>query len=148
MSNNVSLHRIIKTNPEKLFRAFTDPLAVAAWMPPHGFLCTVHHLQAHTGGTFRMSFHNFTTGHTHSFGGQYLEVRPAEYLRYTDVFDDPNLPGQITTTITLRPTLAGTELTILQENLPTLIPVDMCYLGWQESLFKLANLVEPHIPDA
>lgn len=148
MSNSVSLHRIIKTNPEKLFRAFTDPLAVAAWMPPHGFLCTVHHLQAHTGGTFRMSFHNFTTGHTHSFGGQYLEVRPAEYLRYTDVFEDPNLPGQITTTITLRPTLAGTELTILQENLPTLIPVDMCYLGWQESLFKLANLVEPHIPDA
>nr|WP_068886649.1 SRPBCC family protein [Pedobacter panaciterrae] len=146
--NKVSLHRIIKASPEKVFRAFTEALAIASWLPPYGFLCTVHNMDVKVGGTFRMSFHNFTTGNGHSFGGEYLEVKPNEYLKYTDKFDDPNLPGVMTTSISLKKTLVGTELKALQEGIPTVIPVEMCYLGWQESLEKLAKLVEPEIPDA
>ncbi|GEP89083.1 Uncharacterized conserved protein YndB, AHSA1/START domain [Chitinophaga terrae (ex Kim and Jung 2007)] len=149
MSNNsVSLHRVLKASPEKVFRAFTDPLAIAAWLPPYGFLCTVHEMKAETGGTFRMSFHNFTTGHSHSFGRTYKEIRPNEFLKYTDTFDDPNLPGEMTTTVSLRKVMAGTEIKITQEGIPAMIPVEMCYLGWQESIDKLTRLVEPEIPDA
>jgi len=149
MSNNsVSLHRVIKTTPEKLFRAFTDPLAIAAWLPPYGFLCTVHEMDAKTGGTFRMSFQNFSTGNGHSFGGTYVEVKENEFLKYTDKFDDPNLPGEMTTTIWIKKNLAGTELKVLQEGIPAAIPADFCYLGWQDSLDKLIRLVEPNIPDA
>lgn len=147
-ANSVSLHRVIKTTPEKLFRAFTDPLAIASWLPPYGFLCTVHEMNAQTGGTFRMSFQNFSTGNGHSFGGTYTEVRPNEYLRYTDKFDDPNLPGEMVTTVWIQKNLAGTDLKVLQEGIPAVIPADMCYLGWQDSLDKLIRLVEPQIPDA
>jgi uncharacterized protein YndB with AHSA1/START domain len=146
--NKVSLHRIIRASPEKVFRAFTEALAIASWLPPYGFLCTVHNMDVKVGGTFKMSFHNFTTGNGHSFGGEYLEVKPNEYLKYTDKFDDPNLPGVMTTSISLKKTLVGTELKALQEGIPAVIPVEMCYLGWQESLEKLAKLVEPEIPDA
>ena len=148
MSNSVSLHRILKTSPEKVFRAFTQASAIASWLPPYGFLCTVHQMTAEQGGTFRMSFENFSTGHSHFFGGTYLEVKPNEFLKYTDKFDDPNLPGEMTTTVSLRKTIAGTEIKIIQEGIPSVIPVEMCYLGWQESLEKLAKLVEPEIPDA
>ena len=147
-SNSVSLHRAIKASPEKVYRAFTDALAMSAWLPPYGFLCTVHELNATTGGTYRMSFQNFTTGHTQSFGGKYLELKPNEFLKYTDKFDDPNLPGEMITTVSLRKTIAGTELKVLQEGIPAAIPADMCYLGWQDSLEKLIKLVEPEIPDA
>lgn len=147
-SNSVSLHRAIKASPEKVYRAFTDALAMSAWLPPYGFLCTVHELNATTGGTYRMSFQNFTTGHTQSFGGTYLELKPNEFLKYTDKFDDPNLPGEMITTVSLRKTIAGTELKVLQEGIPAAIPADMCYLGWQDSLEKLIKLVEPEIPDA
>ncbi|HJW18914.1 MAG TPA: SRPBCC family protein [Flavisolibacter sp.] len=146
--NSVSLHRVLKTSPEKVFRAFTEPNAMAAWLPPYGFLCTVHEMNASVGGSFRMSFHNFSTGNGHSFGGQYLEVKPNEFLKYTDKFDDPNLPGEMTTSVWLKKVLVGTEIRIVQEGIPAMIPVEMCYLGWQESLEKLANLVEPEIPDA
>jgi len=146
--NSVSLHRVIKASPEKVFRAFTDPVAIASWLPPYGFLCTVHEMNPHVGGTFRMSFHNFTTGNGHSFGGEYVEVIPNEFLKYTDKFDDPNLPGVMTTSIWLKKSIAGTELKVLQEGIPAVIPADMCYLGWQESLEKLTKLVEPNIPDA
>ena len=148
MSNSVSLHRILKTSPEKVFRAFTQASAIASWLPPYGFLCTVHHMKAEKGGTFKMSFENFSTGNGHSFGGTYLEIKPGEFLKYTDKFDDPNLPGEMTTSVWLRKTIAGTEIKILQEGIPEVIPAEMCYLGWQESLEKLAKLVEPEIPDA
>ncbi|MBC9914992.1 SRPBCC family protein [Chitinophaga varians] len=149
MSNNtVSLHRVLKTTPEKVYRAFIEPLALAAWLPPYGFLCTVHELDAKAGGKHRASFHNFTTGNGHSFGGTYLELKPGELVKYTDKFEDPNLPGEMTTTVSLRKTIAGTEIKITQEGIPAVIPVEMCYLGWQESLEKLAKLVEPEIPDA
>jgi len=149
MSNNaVSLHRVLKTSPEKVYRAFTDATAIASWLPPYGFLCTVHEMNVKTGGSFKMSFQNFTTGNGHSFGGKYLEIKPNEFLRYTDKFDDPNLPGEMTTSVSLRKTIAGTEIKITQEGIPSVIPVEMCYLGWQESLEKLAKLVEPEIPDA
>jgi uncharacterized protein YndB with AHSA1/START domain len=149
MSNNsVSLHRVIKTSPEKLYRAFTEPLAIASWLPPYGFLCTVHEMNAQQDGTFKMSFHNFSTGSSHSFGGRYVEVKPNEFLKYTDKFDDPNMPGEMVTSIWLKKTMVGTELKVLQEGIPPMIPVEMCYLGWQESLEKLTKLVEPNIPDA
>jgi len=148
MSNSVSLHRILKTSPEKVFRAFTQASAIASWLPPYGFICTVHEMSAKTGGTFRMSFENFSTGNSHSFGGTYVEVKPGEFLKYTDKFDDPNLPGEMTNSVWLRKTIAGTEIKILQEGIPAAIPAEMCYLGWQESLEKLAKLVEPEIPDA
>jgi uncharacterized protein YndB with AHSA1/START domain len=148
MSNSVSLHRILKTSPEKVFRAFTQASAIASWLPPYGFICTVHEMSAKTGGTFRMSFENFSTGNSHSFGGTYIEVKPGEFLKYTDKFDDPNLPGEMITSVSFRKTIAGTEIKIFQEGIPAAIPAEMCYLGWQESLEKLAKLVEPEIPDA
>lgn len=149
MSNNaVSLHRMLKTTPEKVYRAFTDALAIASWLPPYGFLCTVHEMNAEAGGSYKMSFQNFSTGNSHSFGGTYQELKPNEFLKYTDEFDDPNLPGVMTTTVSLRKTIAGTEIKITQDGIPSAIPVEMCYLGWQESLEKLAKLVEPEIPDA
>jgi len=147
-NNSVSLHRVIKASPDKLFRAFTDPIAIASWLPPYGFLCTVHEMNVQTEGSFKMSFHNFSTGNGHSFGGKYLEIKPNEFLKYTDQFDDPNLPGEMITSIWLQKTSVGTELKILQEGIPAVIPVEMCYLGWQESLEKLIKLVEPEIPDA
>jgi len=149
MSNNsVSLHRVLKASPEKVYRAFTESNAIASWLPPYGFLCTVHELNVEVGGSFRMSFHNFSTGNGHSFGGKYVEVKPNEFLKYTDKFDDPNLPGEMITSVWLQKNLVGTEIKILQEGIPSVIPVEMCYLGWQESLEKLAKLVEPEIPDA
>jgi uncharacterized protein YndB with AHSA1/START domain len=147
MSNSVSLHRVLKTTPEKAFRAFTDPKAMAAWLPPYGFLCEVHEMDAREGGTYRMSFTNFSTGNGHSFGGKYLEVKPRELLKYSDKFDDPNLPGEMTTTVWFKKVSVGTELTIKQEGIPSVIPAEMCYLGWQDSLDKLMRLVEPEIPD-
>ena len=148
MANSVSLHRILKATPEKVFRAFTRASAIASWLPPYGFICTVDHLKAEKGGTFRMSFENFSTGSSHSFGGKYVDVKPGEFLKYTDTFDDPNLPGEMITSVSLKQTIAGTEIKILQEGIPEAIPAEMCYLGWQESLEKLAKLVEPVIPDA
>ncbi|WP_127999583.1 SRPBCC family protein [Piscinibacter defluvii] len=144
-TGTVRLHRVLKCTPERVYRAFLEPDALAKWLPPYGFTCTVHQLEPRVGGSHRMSFRNFTTGHGHSFGGEYLELVPFEKLRYSDRFDDPNLPGEITVTVSLRQVLCGTELTILQEGLPELIPVEMCYLGWQESLEQLAKLVEPDI---
>lgn len=146
--NSVSLHRVLKATPEKVYRAFTETLAIASWLPPYGFLCTVHEMNVKEGGTFRMSFHNFSTGNGHSFGGKYLEVKLAEFLKYTDKFDDPNLPGEMTTSVWLKKVSVGTEIKILQENIPSVIPAEMCYVGWQESLDKLMRLVEPEIPDA
>lgn len=145
--NSVSLHRVLKTSPEKLYRAFTEAHAMAAWLPPYGFTCTVHEMNAKVGGTYKMSFTNFTTGNGHSFGGEFVELKPNEFIKYTDKFDDPNLPGVMTTSVWLKKNLAGTEIKIVQENIPSMIPVEMCYLGWQESLEKLAKLVEPNIPD-
>jgi len=145
--NTVRLHRVLRTRPEKLYRAFLDPEAMAKWLPPYGFTCKVHHLDAKVGGTYKMSFTNFTTGNGQSFGGTYLELVPDERIRYTDKFDDPNLPGEMETTIVLRPVSCGTELNVVQAGLPDVIPVESCYLGWQESLAQLANLVEPEIPD-
>lgn len=146
--NSVSLHRVLKAAPEKVYRAFTEALAIASWLPPYGFLCTVHEMDVKQGGSFRMSFQNFTTGNSHSFGGEYLELKPGEFLKYTDKFDDPNMPGVMTTTVWLRKTMVGTDIKITQEGIPSMIPAEMCYLGWQESLEKLAKLVEPEIPDA
>lgn len=142
----VRLHRVLRTKPEKLYRAFLEGDALAKWLPPYGFTCTVHHLEPVVGGTFRMSFRNFSTGNGHSFGGEYLELTPNERIRYTDKFDDPNLPGVLTVTVNLRPVVCGTELSVVQENIPEMIPLEMCYLGWQESLAQLATLVEPDIP--
>ena len=147
-NNSVRLHRVLSASPEKVYKAFTDPLAMAAWLPPHGFLCTVHSMDIRIGGSYHMSFTNFGTGHSHSFGGEYLEIIPNELLKYTDTFDNPDLPGTMITTITLRKVLCGTELIATQEGIPDAIPLEMCYLGWQESLDKLKQLVEPNIPDA
>jgi uncharacterized protein YndB with AHSA1/START domain len=147
-TNSVSLHRVIKASPEKVFRAFTETNALAAWLPPYGFLCTVQELNANVGGTYKMTFHNFSTGNGHSFGGKYIEIKPNEFIKYTDQFDDPKLPGEMTTSVWLQKVLVGTELKVLQEGIPSMIPAEMCYLGWQESLEKLIKLVEPQIPDA
>lgn len=146
-TNAVRLHRVIRTTPERLYRAFLDADAIAKWLPPNGFTCKVHHLDAQVGGTHKMSFTNFSTGHSHSFGGTYLELTPNERIRYTDRFDDPNLPGEMQTTLSLTKVSCGTELHIVQENLPDVIPAEQCYLGWQESLVLLGKLVEAEIPD-
>jgi len=146
--NKVSLHMILAAPPEKVFRAFTDPDAMASWLPPYGFFCKVHHLDVKVGGTYKMSFTNFTTGNAHSFGGEYLEIVPNQLIRYSDRFDDPNLPGEMITTVQLNPVSCGTELHISQTGIPEVIPVEMCYLGWQECLDKLKRLAEPNIPDA
>lgn len=145
--NFVSLHRVVTAPPEKVFRAFTEANAMASWIPPYGFLCVVHRMDVKIGGSFKMSFINFTTGNGHSFGGKYLDIKPNEFLKYTDTFDDPNLPGEMTTSVWLKEVSCGTEIKILQENIPSAIPSEMCYLGWQESLEKLKKLVEPNIPD-
>ena len=147
MPNTVRFHRVLRASPEKVYRAFLDADAKAKWLPPNGFTCKVHHLDAKVGGSYKMSFTNFTTGHGHSFGGEYRELVPHERIRYTDRFDDPNLPGEMQTTISLTKVLCGTELSVVQEGLPEVIPLEMCYLGWQESLAQLAQLVEPNIPD-
>jgi uncharacterized protein YndB with AHSA1/START domain len=147
MPNSVQFHRVLRAAPEKVYRAFLDADAKAKWLPPNGFTCRVHHMDAKVGGTYKMSFTNFTTGHSHSFGGTYVELIPHERIRYTDRFDDPNLPGEMQTTVTMRKVSVGTELNILQEGLPAAIPAEACYLGWQESLTQLAHLVEPEIPD-
>ena len=146
-TNTIRLHRIIRSTPEKIYRAFLDPDAKAKWLPPNGFTGKVHHLEAKVGGTFKMSFTNFSTGGTHSFGGEYRELKPHERIRYTDKFDDPNLPGEIVTTVDLKKVSCGTELSIVQEGLPAAIPPEACYLGWQESLILLAKLVEAEVPD-
>lgn len=148
VNNSVSLQRVIKARPAKIYRAFLDPTAIAFWLPPYGFLCTVQQMEAKPGGNFKMSFHNFSTGNGHSFGGKYVELEPDEFMKYTDTFDDPNLPGEMTTSVWLRKVLVGTEIKILQEGIPSVIPAEMCYLGWQDSLEKLTKLVEPEIPDA
>jgi len=145
-TGTVRLHRVLGAKPERVYRAFLDAAAMAKWLPPYGFTCQVHQLEATVGGTYRMSFTNFTTGQAHSFGGVYRELVPSERIRYTDSFDDPNLPGEMQTTITLKQVSCGTELTVVQEGVPQAIPVEMCYLGWQESLAQLAHLVEPEIP--
>jgi uncharacterized protein YndB with AHSA1/START domain len=147
-TNKVTLHRVLKASPEKVYRAFTDPLAYASWIPPYGFLCTIHKMDVRIGGDYKMSFTNFSTGKSHSFGGKILEIKPNEFLKYTDIFDDPNLPGEMITSVWLNKVSCGTELKIVQEGIPSVIPTEMCYLGWQESLEKLAKLVEPVIPDA
>jgi uncharacterized protein YndB with AHSA1/START domain len=147
MPGTVRLHRVLATTPEKLYRAFLEADALAKWLPPNGFACTVHHLEARVGGTHRMSFRNFSTGNGHSFGGQYLELVPNERLSYTDKFDDSNLPDEMQVTVTLRRVAVGTELSIVQEGIPDVIPIEACYLGWQESLANLAKLVEPDIKD-
>ena len=146
MPNTVRLHRVLTAKPEKVYRAFLLPDALARWIPPNGFTAKVYHLDAKVGGTFKMSFTNFTTGTVISFGGEYLELVPGERLCYTDVFDDPNLPGTMTVTVTLKKVSVGTELTVVQEGVPDVIPLEACYLGWQESLLGLARLVEPEIP--
>jgi uncharacterized protein YndB with AHSA1/START domain len=147
-SNTITLHRFFTASPEKVYKAFTDADAMASWLPPYGFVCKVHSMDARVGGKYKMSFTNFGTGSSHSFGGEYLEIVPNELLKYTDVFDDPNLPGQMITTIEFKKVLCGTELFATQEGIPDVIPTEMCYLGWQESLDKLKRLVEPTIPDA
>jgi uncharacterized protein YndB with AHSA1/START domain len=145
MPSTVRLHRVLATKPDKVYRAFIEADALAKWLPPDGFACTVHRLEAKVGGTHRMSFRNFTTGMSHSFGGEYLDLVPGERLRYTDKFDDANLPGEMQVTVTLKPVSVGTELTVVQEGIPDAIPVEACYLGWQDSLRNLASLVEPEI---
>jgi uncharacterized protein YndB with AHSA1/START domain len=146
-TGTVKLHRVLRAAPERIYRAFLEPDAMAKWLPPYGFTCQVHHMEPKVGGTFRMSFRNFGSGKGHSFGGEYLELVPFEKIRYTDRFDDPNLPGEMQATISLRQVSCGTELGIVQEGIPDVIPEEMCYLGWQESLAQLAKLVEPQIPD-
>ncbi|MFA7277584.1 MAG: SRPBCC family protein [Candidatus Gracilibacteria bacterium] len=148
MANSVKLHRVFTASPEKVFKAFVDADAMTAWLAPFGFVCKVHSMDFKIGGTYKMSFINFTTGRSHSFGGEYLEIIPNELIKYTDQFDDPNVPGQIITTIELKKVLCGTEFFATQEGIPDAIPSEMCYLGWQESLEKLKYLVEPNIPDA
>ena len=147
MPSTVRLHRVLRATPERVYRAFLDPDAMAKWLPPYGFTCKVHQLDAKTGGTYRMSFTNFHTGKGHAFGGRYLEMKPNELIRYTDKFEDPNLPGEMLTTVTLKKVSCGTELNVVQEGLPDVIPAEACYLGWQESLAQLAHLVDPEIPD-
>ena len=144
-TNTVKLHRVLRAKPERVYRAFLESDALAKWLPPYGFTCTVDHVDAKVGGTFQMSFRNFGTGNSHSFGGRYLELVPGERIRYTDKFDDPNLPGEMITTVTLKAVSCGTELSVVQEGIPAVIPAEMCYLGWQESLAQLATLVEPEI---
>ena len=146
-TNTVRLHRVLRAAPEKVYRAFLDADALAKWLPPNGFTCTVLEMNAKVGGDFKMAFTNFTTGKGHSFGGTYVELKPHERIRYTETFDDPNLRGEMQTTITLKKVLCGTEVTIVQEGIPAAIPAEMCYLGWQESLILLAKLVEPEIAD-
>ncbi|TCK85538.1 SRPBCC family protein [Albibacterium bauzanense] len=148
MANSVSLHRVIKASPEKVFRAFSDPTAHSTWLPPYGFVCTVQQMDFKVGGQYKMTFINFSTGNGHSFGGQYIEIKPNELIKYNDRFDDPNLPGEMTTTVWLKKVIGGTDLKVLQEGIPEAIPAEMCYLGWQDSLEKLIKLVEPEIPDA
>ena len=145
-SRSVRLHRVLRAPPEKVYRAFLEAEALAKWLPPYGFTCTVHHLEAKVGGSFRMSFRNFSTGNGHSFGGEYLELVPHQRIRYTDRFDDPNLPGTLQVSVVLTPVSCGTELAVVQDGIPEVIPLEMCYLGWQESLLQLATLVEPDIP--
>ncbi|MCE3227803.1 MAG: hypothetical protein K0S32_2354 [Bacteroidetes bacterium] len=147
-NNSVKFHRVLKATPEKVYRAFTTANAMSSWLPPYGFLCVVHEMDVHVNGTFKMSFINFSTNNKHSFGGSYTEVEPNEVLKYVERFDDPNLAGEMTTTVWFKKVSVGTELNILQEGIPSAIPVEMCYLGWQESLEKLTKLVEPEIPDA
>jgi len=146
-TGTVRLHRVLRAPAERVYRAFLDPDAMAKWLPPHGFTGKVHEIDARVGGGYRMSFTNFSTGKSHSFGGTYTELTPHERLRYTDRFDDPNLPGEMSVTVTLRKVLCGTELQVVQEGIPAVIPAEMCYLGWQESLAALAQVVEPEIPD-
>jgi uncharacterized protein YndB with AHSA1/START domain len=146
MSNTVRLHRVLAAKPEKVYRAFLEADALAKWLPPYGFTCHVEHLDAKAGGSFRMSFKNFTTGNSHSFGGEYLELVPGSLIRYTDRFDDPNLPGVMQVTINLKPVSVGTEINIEQAGVPAAIPLEACYLGWQQSLMQLALVVEPEIP--
>ena len=146
-ANTIRLHRVLRATPERVYRAFLDADAMAKWLPPNGFTAKVHHLEARVGGTHRMSFTNFTTGKSHSFGGTYLELTPNERIRYTDKFDDPSLPGEMQTTVVIKQATLGVELNITQEGLPDVIPLEACYLGWQESLELLAKLVEPEIPD-
>jgi uncharacterized protein YndB with AHSA1/START domain len=145
-TGTVRLHRVLRTSPERLYRAFLEPDALAKWLPPYGFTCKVEHLQARVGGTYKMAFTNFGTGQSHAFGGEYRQLVPNELIRYTDRFDDPNLPGEMQATISLKKVSCGTELSVLQEGVPEMIPLEMCYLGWQESLVQLAQLVEPDIP--
>ncbi|ABM93654.1 SRPBCC family protein [Methylibium petroleiphilum] len=145
--HTVRLHRVLRSPPEKVYRAFLDGDALSKWLPPYGFTCKVHHLEARAGGSFRMSFSNFTSGNSHAFGGEYLELVPNERIRYTDTFDDPNLLGVMEVTVSLKPVLCGTDVSITQAGIPEVIPLEMCYLGWQESLAQLAQLVEPQIPD-
>ena len=145
-TGTVQLHRILRAKPEKVYRAFLDAAAMAKWLSPYGFTCKVQHMDARVGGTFKMSFENFSTGHGHSFGGEYLELVPAQLIRYTDRFDDPNLPGEIQVTVSLKAVSCGTELNVVQSGIPEVIPVEMCYLGWQDSLVQLAHLVESEIP--
>ena len=146
-THTVRLQRVLKSTPEKIYRAFIEPDAISKWLPPHGFTAKFHHLEARVGGTFRMSFTNFSNGQSHSFGGEYLDLVPHDRLRYTDKFDDPNLPGEMQVTVVLKKVSCGTELNIVQEGVPAVIPVEACYLGWQESLGQLAQLVEPEIPN-
>ena len=145
MPGTVKLHRVLATKPDKVYRAFTEADALAKWLPPNGFTCTVHSFEAKVGGSFKMSFRNFTTGGSHSFGGKYLELMPGKRVRYTDVFDDPNLPGEMTVTVELKQVSVGADVSIVQEGIPDAIPAEACYLGWQESLRNLARLVEPEI---
>ena len=147
MPGTIRLHRVLSGTPERVFRAFTDPDAMAKWLPPYGFTGKVHHIDPKVGGTHKMSFTNMTSGKSHSFGGKYLEIKPNELIRYTDKFDDPNLPGEMQVTVTMKKVSFGTELTVVQEGVPDVIPTEACYLGWQESLAQLANLVNPEIPD-
>ncbi|MEO8802903.1 MAG: SRPBCC family protein [Rudaea sp.] len=145
-TGTVRLHRVVRAKPEKVYRAFLNAAAMAKWLPPYGFVCNVEHMDARVGGTFKMSFENFSNGQSHSFGGEYQKLVPGEFIQYTDKFDDPNLPGEILVSVTLKPVLCGTDLSVEQSGLPEMIPIEMCYLGWQESLAQLANLVEPEIP--
>ena len=147
MTGTVRLHRVLKAPPARVYKAFLDPAAMCKWLPPHGFTGTMHSMDARVGGGCKMSFTNFGTGRSHSFGCQYLELKPGELLRYVDKFDDPNLPGEMNVTVSLKAVTCGTELSVVQEGIPDMIPVEMCYLGWQESLTMLAQLVEPEIPD-
>ncbi|HZQ47882.1 MAG TPA: SRPBCC family protein [Verrucomicrobiae bacterium] len=146
-TNTIRLHRVLRAPAERIYKAFLDPDAMAKWLPPNGFTCKVHHMDARVGGTYQMSFTNFTSGKSHGFGGTYVELVPGERIVYTDKFDDPNLPGQMRATITLKKVTCGTELSIVQEGVPAMIPAEMCYLGWQESLILLGKLVEAEIPD-
>ena len=148
MPGTVTLHRVIKATSEKVYRAFTDPYALASWIPPYGYIGIVHSMDVKVGGRYKMSFTNFSTGHSHSFGGEYLEIKPNEFLKYTDKFDNPDWPGEMITSVWLTKVSAGTDFKVTQEGIPDVIPIEMCYLGWQESLDKLIRLVEPVIPDA